>query len=171
MLLFVLFSCNNATKKKVENIKMDRVSINGDYGALIYPLIKVKKEIIKTNNYTLFIYDKESYQFIDSLFLYNDETVVFERKKLITIDTKKIKINKKNLIIKKLYVPKDRFVGSCGSGEGILYIEENGIIAFYGIGATKIIFYEPNKYSEFQKSILDSTNNFKRHKMELSVKP
>ncbi len=179
-ILLILISCNKETKRKVENIRIDVMSVYSDYGQIIAPQTLSKKETVINSNYNLFTYKYSKSRIIDSLFLNDDGSIFFieddgtkflEKKKLIFIDSKKIQINNSVMIVKKMYIPNDKYVGSCGNGDGILYISSEGKIAYYGITSNKIIFYEPNKYLEFQKSILDSTNNFKRHKNELSVKP
>lgn len=180
ILLLIFISCNKEAKRKVENIKIDVMSVYSDYGPIIAPQTFTKKETIITSNYKLFIYGKANDKFNDSLLVNNDGSIFFieddgtkflEKKKLIFNDSKKIQINNSVMVVKKMYIPKDKFVGSCGDEDGVFYIGSEGKIASYGIYSNRINFYEPNKYSEFQKSILNGTNNFKRHKKELNSKP
>ena len=127
--IFFLVSCNKETKKvrknnksKIETILLNQVSVLGnDYGLIVRPQAEIKRTVLRNQDYTLFTYKIEKDENVDSLFVYYNGKVIFDNKMLILIDAKKVKVNNNEIVVKKLFVPKDKFVGT-DSEEEQLYI-------------------------------------------------
>ncbi len=159
VLFFFHFSCKKEIAKEYTNQKKIVIEkeLDGNGYSKFLKRFTVDKKVLTKIKYKQFIYNTLKINgTIDTITFYSFQKVVYRNKILNRIDTKLgIRNDGEKIMIGKYYLPHKGNISADNYGEIIFYISDDGILASFSTTSDFMYIYEPNKYSNFHKIILD----------------